>query len=96
MELRGWLAASRKGQIKSSGARTCGRSVVGQGKRRGCEVMQAGNYRPCVGIMLLNRDGLVFVGRRRKKNLLRQGMNGKCLKAESTSAKILCRRRCAS
>ena len=21
-------------------------------------------YRPCVGIMLLNRDGLVFVGRR--------------------------------
>ncbi|MEJ0094809.1 MAG: RNA pyrophosphohydrolase [Methylocella sp.] len=38
--------------------------------------MQAGNYRPCVGIMLLNRDGLVFVGRRRKKNLpehLRQG-----------------------
>ncbi len=25
------------------------------------------NYRPCVGIMLLNRDGLVFVGRRRPK-----------------------------
>lgn len=29
--------------------------------------MQDGNYRPCVGIMLLNRDGLVFVGRRRSK-----------------------------
>ncbi|MGB8277106.1 MAG: RNA pyrophosphohydrolase [Methylovirgula sp.] len=23
------------------------------------------NYRPCVGIMLLNREGLVFIGRRR-------------------------------
>jgi putative (di)nucleoside polyphosphate hydrolase len=29
--------------------------------------MQDGLYRPCVGIMLLNRDGLVFVGRRRSK-----------------------------
>lgn len=30
---------------------------------------ELGNYRPCVGIMLLNREGLVFVGRRRgKKN----------------------------
>ena len=28
---------------------------------------QFGNYRPCVGIMLINRDGLVFVGRRRGK-----------------------------
>lgn len=38
--------------------------------------MQFGNYRPCVGIMLLNRDGLVFVGRRRNKKVpehLRQG-----------------------
>ena len=26
-------------------------------------------YRPCVGIMLLNRDGLVFVGHRRDKRL---------------------------
>ena len=26
-----------------------------------------GHYRPCVGIMLLNGDGLVFVGRRRAK-----------------------------
>ena len=26
------------------------------------------NYRPCVGIMLFNRDGLVFVGRRRGKS----------------------------
>lgn len=29
--------------------------------------MQVANYRPCVGIMLINRDGLVFVGRRRSK-----------------------------
>ena len=27
----------------------------------------AGIYRPCVGIMLINREGLVFVGRRRAK-----------------------------
>ena len=26
-----------------------------------------GIYRPCVGIMLINRDGLVFIGRRRGK-----------------------------
>lgn len=31
--------------------------------------MDFGNYRPCVGIMLLNRDGLVFIGRRRSKRL---------------------------
>ena len=33
-------------------------------------------YRPCVGIMLFNRRGLVFVGRRRNKKIpehLRQG-----------------------
>jgi putative (di)nucleoside polyphosphate hydrolase len=29
--------------------------------------MDFGNYRPCVGIMLINRDGLVFIGRRRSK-----------------------------
>lgn len=29
--------------------------------------MHFGNYRPCVGIMLLNREGLVFLGRRRGK-----------------------------
>jgi len=29
--------------------------------------MQVGHYRPSVGIMLLNRDGFVFVGRRRSK-----------------------------
>jgi putative (di)nucleoside polyphosphate hydrolase len=29
--------------------------------------MDFGNYRPCVGIMLLNRDGLVFIGRRKTK-----------------------------
>lgn len=38
--------------------------------------MDTVNYRPCVGIMLFNRSGLVFVGRRRKENIperLRQG-----------------------
>ena len=29
--------------------------------------MDTDRYRPCVGIMLLNREGLVFVGRRRHK-----------------------------
>jgi putative (di)nucleoside polyphosphate hydrolase len=29
--------------------------------------MDFGNYRPCVGIMLLNRDGLVFIGHRKSK-----------------------------
>lgn len=31
--------------------------------------MKTKSYRPCVGIMLINRDGLVFVGRRRNKAL---------------------------
>ena len=31
--------------------------------------MDALNYRPCVGIMLFNRSGLVFVGRRRNKKI---------------------------
>ena len=31
--------------------------------------MSEKKYRPCVGIMLINRQGLVFVGRRRNKNL---------------------------
>ena len=38
--------------------------------------MDFANYRPCVGIMLFNRAGLVFVGRRRSKGVadrLRQG-----------------------
>lgn len=38
--------------------------------------MELAAYRPCVGIMLFNRSGLVFVGRRRKENIpegLRQG-----------------------
>jgi putative (di)nucleoside polyphosphate hydrolase len=38
--------------------------------------MDTVNYRACVGIMLFNRSGLVFVGRRRKENIperLRQG-----------------------
>ena len=25
-------------------------------------------YRPCVGVMLMNRDGLVFIGRRRSES----------------------------
>jgi putative (di)nucleoside polyphosphate hydrolase len=31
--------------------------------------MADGFYRPCVGVMLLNHDGLVFIGRRRNKAL---------------------------
>lgn len=31
--------------------------------------MPDGFYRPCVGVMLLNHDGLVFIGRRRNKAL---------------------------
>jgi len=31
--------------------------------------MDFGLYRPCVGIMLVNQDGLVFVGRRRGKKI---------------------------
>ena len=27
-------------------------------------------YRPCVGVMLLNREGLVFIGRRKNKRLV--------------------------
>ena len=32
--------------------------------------MRAPVYRPCVGVMLLNREGLVFIGRRRNKKLV--------------------------
>ncbi|HUI22414.1 MAG TPA: RNA pyrophosphohydrolase [Methylocella sp.] len=38
--------------------------------------MEPLNYRPCVGIMLFNHQGLVFLGRRRSKNIpnvLREG-----------------------
>ena len=31
--------------------------------------MQEKKYRPCVGVMLINAEGLVFVGRRRNKKL---------------------------
>ena len=31
--------------------------------------MQDKKYRPCVGVMLINAEGLVFVGRRRNKKL---------------------------
>jgi putative (di)nucleoside polyphosphate hydrolase len=30
---------------------------------------EANNYRPCVGIMLINKQGLVFVGQRKAKRL---------------------------
>ncbi len=30
---------------------------------------EAGHYRPCVGIMLLNKQGLVFIGQRRPKRV---------------------------
>ena len=33
-------------------------------------------YRPCVGIMLLNRDGLVFIGRRKNKALVEHVAEG--------------------
>jgi putative (di)nucleoside polyphosphate hydrolase len=38
--------------------------------------MDSVNYRPCVGIMLFNRSGLVFVGRRRKENILERLRQG--------------------
>jgi putative (di)nucleoside polyphosphate hydrolase len=34
------------------------------------------SYRPCVGIALFNREGLVFIGRRRSKRLLDPAMAG--------------------
>ena len=46
--------------------------------------MDGFSYRPCVGIMLLNPQGLVFVGRRKAKarpTFCRRSMNGKCRKA---------------
>jgi putative (di)nucleoside polyphosphate hydrolase len=33
-------------------------------KKRAAKISQSLPYRPCVGVMLLNRQGLVFVGRR--------------------------------
>lgn len=36
-------------------------------KRHGARPMSQMPYRPCVGVMLLNREGLVFVGRRRSE-----------------------------
>jgi len=32
--------------------------------------MKSPVYRPCVGVMLINREGLVFIGRRRNKRLV--------------------------
>ena len=47
-------------------------------------------YRPCVGVMLLNRAGLVFIGRRptAPSTSIRR-MPGRCRKAASTPAKTL-------
>ena len=36
----------------------------------------AGQYRPCVGIALFNRQGLVFIGRRANKALREHSMPG--------------------
>ena len=43
-------------------------------------------YRPCVGVMLLNRQGLVWIGRRfRRSRMKRAAANGgRCRKAAST------------
>lgn len=38
--------------------------------------MDLSKYRPAVGIMLLNRDGLVFVGRRKNKRLAEHVADG--------------------
>ena len=41
-------------------------------------------YRPCVGVMLINRDGLVFVGKRSDVPLARKApvIGGRCRKAD--------------
>ena len=33
-------------------------------------------YRPCVGVMLINRDGLVFIGRRKNRDLVEHVAEG--------------------
>ncbi len=38
--------------------------------------MQASRYRPCVGVMLINREGLVFIGRRKNKRLVEHVAEG--------------------
>jgi putative (di)nucleoside polyphosphate hydrolase len=38
--------------------------------------MQPTKYRPCVGVMLLNREGLVFIGRRKNKRLVEHVAEG--------------------
>lgn len=40
------------------------------------EEPDAGRYRPCVGMMLLNRAGLVFLGRRRSKRMAWPALGG--------------------
>jgi len=39
-------------------------------------MIDAISYRPCVGIMLINPQGLVFVGRRKSKRPPEAGLNG--------------------
>ena len=52
-------------------------------------------YRPCVGIMVLNRDGLVWVGHRiadgEFANMTARRSSGRCRRAASTRARIRCR-----
>ena len=46
--------------------------------------MDGFTYRPCVGIMLLNSQGLVFVGRRKSRrspDVMPPSMSGKCRRA---------------
>jgi putative (di)nucleoside polyphosphate hydrolase len=38
--------------------------------------MRSLSYRPCVGVMLFNADGLVFIGRRRNKRLAEHSAPG--------------------
>ena len=54
-------------------------------------------YRPCVGVLVLNRAGLVFIGRRIEgRSMSTRRMPGRCRRAASTKAKSHGRRRCAS
>ena len=54
-------------------------------------------YRPCVGVMLLNPEGLVWIGRRADKPNDEGAANGgRCRKAASTRARTPPRPPCAS
>jgi putative (di)nucleoside polyphosphate hydrolase len=49
--------------------------MAGGGKRKSRPIEEL-PYRPCVGIALFNRDGLVFVGRRRSEDGPAQAATG--------------------